>query len=223
MARVNRKRLDEIRQNIEFLAHAVTFSEGKLIADTIKNRMLSMISKGLSPIEGAGRFPEYLAAGRKSATATQNRQLKAKARIAASIAKRASKSGLRARSRTFRHRAASFRSTARASQRGLFNSYPFNVLKDFPNKRLRPVNLFLSGKFLKSLQSVFRANTITLRFNTKLSKDKELGHREGANGQPKRPILPDLDAGEHFNISIMREVLALFSDILTNAVKRGKI
>jgi hypothetical protein len=63
-------------------------------------------------------------------------------------------------------------------------------------KKRRPVNLKLSGKFLKQL--VFKTRTgrnasIRIGFFRDYGKTLEQGHREGANTQPKRPIIPTGD------------------------------
>lgn len=60
-------------------------------------------------------------------------------------------------------------------------------------KKKRPVNLHLSGDFLKNLKALARvglAPRMTIGFFDKKSILKEKGHRERANGQPSRPIIP---------------------------------
>lgn len=62
------------------------------------------------------------------------------------------------------------------------------------NKYTSPVNLNLTGEFLKNL--VFRVvrnkwgYIPEVGFYDHDSQQKELGHREGANSQKKRPIIP---------------------------------
>lgn len=74
--------------------------------------------------------------------------------------------------------------------------------REFPDKRARPVNLWLSGEFLSSLQAFtktdWRNSTVGklsyklfIGFKDRLSRKKEQGHREGVNGQPMRPIIPE--------------------------------
>lgn len=68
--------------------------------------------------------------------------------------------------------------------------------KKYPGKKKpsRPVNLRLTGQFLQSLkyQIVEARNRIGLEigFSNRLAALKELGHRNGANRQPKRPLIP---------------------------------
>lgn len=67
--------------------------------------------------------------------------------------------------------------------------------KRYPGKQKpkRPVNLWLSGDFIKSLRIRVKTGKnpmLTVYFTKELSEDKERGHRDGAKGQPKRPIIP---------------------------------
>lgn len=86
-------------------------------------------------------------------------------------------------------------------------NYPDKVRKRFPQKRRRPVNLYLSGKFLESLKYKVKTGKrprITIGFFSRKSKAKEKGHREGARGQPKRPVIPE--RSEQFTRPILRAV-----------------
>ena len=99
--------------------------------------------------------------------------------------------------------------------------YPEGVRGSFPKKRKRPVNLTLSGDFLKMLK--FKSKTgrkpkIEIGFYDKLSKKKEQGHREGAGGQPKRPIIPK-GKGESYAVRIVTEVRRNLLDILDKRFK----
>lgn len=60
-------------------------------------------------------------------------------------------------------------------------------------KRSSPVNLELTGDFLKSLRARGKTGKIprlSIFLQGRESIEKERGHRTGANGQPKRPIIP---------------------------------
>jgi hypothetical protein len=84
--------------------------------------------------------------------------------------------------------------------------YPFSVKREYPSKRQRPVNLHLSGKQLADL--IFKVvpgkwgSAVEIGYFTPLSAAKESGHREGVNGQPKRPTIPNSKLGESFAIRI---------------------
>jgi hypothetical protein len=105
------------------------------------------------------------------------------------------------------------------------NKYPFSARKSFPSKRARPVNLTLSGEFLKSLKvrPIKRGdnNYLNVGFDNFESELKELGHREGVNGQPKRPIVPS-EIGEDFIRPLRRFLETAFEVILRNVLARTK-
>lgn len=65
--------------------------------------------------------------------------------------------------------------------------------KKYPGKKKppRPVNLKLSGKFLRGFKVVLKSiNIIEYGFFSKYGDDLESGHREGQNKQAKRPTIP---------------------------------
>lgn len=87
-------------------------------------------------------------------------------------------------------------------------------------KPSRPVNLRLTGDFLRDL--VFRVITgknpaIEIFFKTNESQLKEQGHREGANGQPKRPIIPN--QRETYSRGLRRRLDALLQSVIDRAFK----
>jgi hypothetical protein len=49
-------------------------------------------------------------------------------------------------------------------------------------------------------------NTIDILYESSLSRKKESGHREGVNGQPKRPSLPLVEFQEQWSQSIQAVV-----------------
>lgn len=112
----------------------------------------------------------------------------------------------------------------RASQGG----YPYTVKSKYPSKRERPVNLSLSGDFLDSLRSKAIAQRsdsdgttygLEIGLSDPLSRLKEQGHREGANGQPSRPIIPT--SAEGFSQSIQAVIQERFLSLLKAAIKRS--
>lgn len=102
--------------------------------------------------------------------------------------------------------------------------YPNTVRDKFPAKRRRPVNLFLSGDFLSNLtyklaRSSFRLRSaVKIGFWDSVSVKKESGHRTGANGQPKRPIIPTRN--ESFSRSIAKDLRLKLVQILKNNSRR---
>ena len=74
---------------------------------------------------------------------------------------------------------------------GRFPAHKNTVKYPGKKKRPRPVNLKLSGKFLREFSvSLKRFNVIEYGFFSQYGKDLEEGHREGQNSQLKRPIIP---------------------------------
>lgn len=140
------------------------------IGNSAIEEMKKAIAKGLSPIKGAGRFPAYLWAGKKSL---------------------ARKSGAKKR---------------KELNREFQNKYPYSVKNKFPDKKERPVNLKLSGEFLKNLKSMVEGRDLFIGFEEGSTwADYESGHREGVHEQPKRPIIPQED--EQFSDSILRRLV----------------
>lgn len=158
--------------------------------------MIERINVGLSPIRGAGRFPAYKAA-----------MLLNDAKKAARRLKGADKKNFLAN-----------------QKRSLGRGYPYSVQKEFPNKQVRPVNLRLSGKFLRSLvadeQITPQALRLQIGFDDAESIEKETGHREGAGGQPQRPIIPQ--GSERFTPEIEGFMFDSFSDLLLRVFSRVK-
>lgn len=106
--------------------------------------------------------------------------------------------------------------------------YPANQKNNYPDKKQRPVNLTLSGEFLSALSyrvligkkkglwpveiGYLKTPTIIDRlFRGKVSASKkEEGHREGVNGQPKRPTIPQGD--EQFAAKIQKIIFGAYRE-----------
>lgn len=150
----------EFTERINSTLNAMTKAELVELGDDFIEDMKSDIAKGISPIQGRGRFPGY-----------KNPE-----------------------------------------------NYPDQVRNRYANKRRRPVNLKLSGDFLKSLKSIVKSigarNALFIGFNDRKSKLKEEGHRDGANGQLKRPIIPE--GSETFTPKLVKR----FRDALVRAINK---
>ena len=89
-------------------------------------------------------------------------------------------------------------------------------------KTVRPINLKLTGDFLSNLTSkiVSRGTEITTEvgFYDNLSKLKEQGHREGANGQKERPIIPN--ENERFSASVRKAVADIYRGRISALAKK---
>lgn len=90
------------------------------------------------------------------------------------------------------------------------------------SKKLRPVNLTLTGEFLKNLKvqvrKVKQGYAPLLGFFETREQKMEEGHRTGHNGQAKRPIIPARN--EVFTVKIQRVYLDLISRAIAKIAKR---
>jgi hypothetical protein len=158
-----------IEQQFNSAAQRAKLKATRKIASFIEQKMKDLISKGISPIFGKGRFEGYAA----------QRYGKQKKKF-----------------------------------------YPDSVKKDFPSKRRRPVNLFLSGDFLKSLKAYpVSVGKIFIGYTTKYGKKLESGHRDGVNGQPNRPTIPE-KPNERFAQPILSGIIKLFRDSFSDELKK---
>lgn len=97
--------------------------------------------------------------------------------------------------------------------------YPKSVMSKYPNKKQRPVNLHLTGAMLSSLVSKVVKGQVGpavqigyqgtfFGFRKSSAQKKEQGHREGVNGQPKRPTIPEGE--EQFAAKIQSLILSMY-------------
>lgn len=216
MAVKNRGKMErDLLEELNDIAHAIDSDKDLLlgVGGTIIKEMKGMISRGISPIEGAGRFPEYKAPSR---VRNLNRFAAIERKTAKAITPYSNYS--RRLRKQSENKAADLKKTANSlKSRG----YPFSVQSRFPSKRPRPVNLFLAGDFLESLRAtVFGSKKLKLEigFDNELSYLKEIGHREGVGGQPKRPIIPN--DSESFSQRIQLAVERFFGQMVARSLKR---
>lgn len=185
----------------EELKKRLTPAALKRIGDRVIARMLQQISKGISPVAGFGRFPEYK-------SRTNARGLRQQAKALSKAAKSATgnvKKQIRARQKTLRGLA------SQAQRRGYPDSLGPKVLAQ-TGKKARPVNLKLYGDFLENLEARVRDRIVEIGYFKQSEAIKELGHREGANGQAIRPTIPI--GNEKFNAAIDAEILKAIDEVL---------
>lgn len=166
-ARIGRAQLKKFTERVNEIKNAAfRRQDAEALGKAIIAEMKDGISKGLSPIDGEGRFPAYKRAGEK-------------------------------------------------------DGYPNNVRYKYPDKRQRPVNLFLSGKFLNDLKfKIFQGKYgmgVEIGYYSTLSSKKEEGHAIGWNGQPKRPTIPQ--GKQTFSPRIQRIILTAFKQAISRVVK----
>jgi hypothetical protein len=103
---------------------------------------------------------------------------------------------------------------------------PYKDPSKYPGKRKgkTPVNLRLTGAFMKSLRFTTKKVKLGIQtsigFSSKKSRDKEDGHREGVNKQPKRPIIPSVGRGERFSEKIQRIVNRIYQERVRQITKK---
>lgn len=176
----------------------------KRIGDRVIARMLQQISKGISPVAGFGRFPEYKSRSNARDLRKQASNLSKAARSAPNAQK---KKQIRDRQKALRSEA------SRIQRKGYPDSLGKKVLAE-TGKKARPVNLKLYGDFLENLEARVRNRVVEIGFFKKSEELKELGHREGANGQAVRPTIPL--GNEKFNAAIDAEILKAIDQVLNS-------
>lgn len=169
-------------------------------------RMKQQISRGISPVSGFGRFPEYKS---RSSARGMRQEAKAAAKAAKSATSKKKKTELRARAKALRAGA------SRTQRSGYPDSLGKKVLAQ-TGKKARPVNLKLYGDFLNHLEARVNRKLIEIGYFKESEGAKELGHREGANGQAIRPTIPM--NSERFNAAIEAELLRAVDDVLNRRV-----
>lgn len=202
------KKIDDIYKDItkqlQKFESAIDERLAQAVGYTVRQRMLNFISKGISPIDGRGRFPEYKAP--KNLRTLQNIMRSAKANAKSS-----------GRSRAVLQR-------AKQKKAKLQRGYPYST-EEYKKgtKKARPVNLYLTGAFLSALSFGFgkagKKMRVAIGFFDPKEAIKEKGHREGANGQAKRPIIPR--GSERFNETIRLDIMNLLRDAVRKATKRA--
>lgn len=187
------------------LDQKLTSSALRTIGFRVIEKMKQQISRGISPVEGFGRFPEYKSrTARRSAKETR-KQARNLQKAARSTANRAIKKSIRARAKTLRGIAQG------QSKKGYPDSLP-EIVKIATGKKARPVNLKLFGDFLDALDVKLEDKRILIGYFEESEAVKERGHREGANGQYVRPTIPL--KGEQFNASVQAELLKAIDQVL---------
>jgi hypothetical protein len=207
---------NEIKEKFTKLLNEVhEIVRGKVLRDigeSIVTDMHKFISKGVSPIEGAGRFPEYKTVSELKGARSKGSTLR---KLSRSVRSRGAKNSAQLRRSILKNKR-----QLSIAKRG----YPYSVQDEFKNKKPRPVNLFLSGDFLSQLtyqEFVSGASSfIKVGFFGGLSEKKEQGHRVGApyGKTPKRPIIPN--GTEEFNRSIMNNVLKIAKDAINRYLSK---
>lgn len=99
---------------------------------------------------------------------------------------------------------------------------PYKDTSKYPGTRKahKPVNLRLTGKFLRNLKLRPIKNGIEIGYSDSKQADKEQGHREGQNEQPKRPTIPIAKKRENFAPSIVKLILKHLNAAIRRRAKK---
>lgn len=158
--------LKALAKKFEDLKTPLNSSQTRDLGLATKKEMKKLISKGISPIAGKGRFPRY-----KGGYAEQIRR---KGRVAGKP------------------------------------------------KKLRPVNLKLSGDFLKDLTSKTKRKrnqfVANVGYRTPSEQLKEEGHRKAHNNQAKRPTIPEKN--EQLAASIVVKLIKIIDKAIGKIIRR---
>lgn len=193
--KVGRAIKDDLLRYLAFIQGSLDQELAEDIGTAITVAMLSLIEKGISPIEGQGRFPAYKWQAFSRDVKKSNTFTRRQVRELRANAKRLAKGGNKKKAKALREQAGVLSGYGRMASQVASSKYPFNT-KEFKrgSKRVRPVNLHLSGAFLRALEYRVTGTAgkygLEIGFFDEEQAVKEEGHRDGANGQPKRPTIP---------------------------------
>lgn len=185
------------------------------IGFAIVGAMIDLISKGISPIEGAGRFPAYKWAD------VRNQLKKEKSAISKALRKN-QKQLVNFRRKNKRQILLAQKEANRKQLAGVTGRYPFTAEAIRLGKKPRPVNLFLTGEFLFHLEAIVTGaagkHGLEIGFFDSEQAKKEQGHAEGVNGQPQRPIIPV--GRQDFAQTIQRAIYKKMEEAIDRAAAR---
>lgn len=192
---------------IDSIEEGLTAGDKIAIGDELISAMKDQIAKGISPIQGFGRFPAYKWVARGNRVSSKATAIKG--------------NSIRARSTR-----AQYRALAKETKR---QGYPYTVRKRFPSKRERPVNLYLSGSMMNNLTvrparqggltGGLRRRVLYYGYFDRLSALKEEGHRVGVNGQPPRPTIPV--GNEQLNRTVYNRLIVAISRRIRAGIQRS--
>lgn len=215
-ARAARELKDDLLRYLAFIQDSLDNSLAVDIGHAVTGEMLSLILKGISPIEGNGRFPAYKWA------AFRNELKKQKGSVTKAL-RQNKKAMFRFRRQNTRQLLLAVKEQNRQSTSLVNTKYPFTPFALKQGKKPRPVNLLLTGQFLADLEYVVTQTGqgvgLEIGFFNATQADKEQGHREGANGQPERPIIPVLR--EDFAQSIQKVIYEKIEEAIDRAAALG--
>lgn len=187
-----------IREN--FSSRQLVSKVKKLAIDAL---IVPTIKKGISPVSGKRGFAPYKGvAGAKKEIKTNKIDM---TNMSNSEKKRARKENKHIKSQAQK------------------NIYPYSVMDEYPNKKIRPVNLTLSGEMLSYYSCAETENPMVIEVGFLDSAPEEviakaITNNNGLNGVPERRMVPL--PGEKFTAKITLVIKGIFAQILGQAIKR---
>lgn len=161
----------------------------------VQREIVGNILAGRSPVRGEGRFAPYRAQRNTGSV----RNVLAGKRLSART-----KANILAGRRKF---------------------YPYSVMRKFPDKKLRPVNLFLSGKMLSFYRAQLKDNQIYVGIADVapskvkvIAKAHQGGHTRG--WFPARPLVPQ--KGQTFTVGVVQAFRDLYRERIYAILSRNK-
>lgn len=163
----------------------------------------ALLQAGRSPVRGWGRFEPYKGVAGVSKIAKIARSLTGERKVRAKEKLSSSKKSV----------------------------YPYSVMDKYPDKKVRPVNLKLSGEMIDAIEVrpgsgklksfLFGGNTVLVGIFDKKQALKAETHNEGtqADKVPQRKFLPT-GQDETFVVSIHRKILAIIEKRVSYLLKR---
>ncbi len=183
----------------KFVDNATANDIGQAVVDEAKR----MVSEGQSPVRGQGRFEAY----------------KAQARITA--AKKVSRAEAKGHDKHSVERFAAKQKFAVAEMNAQ-KGYPYSVMKDYPDKQVRPVNLELSHDMMNGYGfELVNPTTIKVGHVNGPAKSKEIAgyHNEGTKKMARRATVPQ--PGEEWAVSIMRIIRDRYGARLAQLIRQS--
>lgn len=195
---------------LDFIDGFVDDTTANAIGQTVVDGAKELIASGQSPVRGYGRFEEYKEAGRRKVA------LKKIAQDAKGLRAQAKKAELPRLAKLASLVAARKRNDVTSSVLG----YPYNVMKQYPGKMVRPVNLYLSGDMLDYYDYVVRDSSIFVGVQGNSHAAEIAGyHNDGTDKMAQRKLVPG--DGEEWAVSIMRDIRDLYGARLAEIIRQS--
>lgn len=180
------------------------------IGKTVVKAMKEFIEAGRSPIAGGSRFVGYKAVEGQKTLRAISKSIRNQAK--SDSATKAQKAQLRTVNKSIK------KQTDELKKKG----YPYSKMEEFPDKKVRPVNLALTGDMIRALTFTILSRGVEIGIKDKKQALKAETHNDGTQpGRvPRRQFIPNVQ-GQEFAISIMRQIKEIYSKALNAAIEKS--